>query len=271
MRRATRVTLQLHQILRLPRKMILMVDTCNSTSFTMRGATRVTLQLHQILRLPRKKILMIDPTHVWNVIYNKRSNKSHPPTSPNTAPATKKDSHDRSCSHNETSFAISGATALTLQCHQILRQPCHMTRMIVARHIWNVIYNMRSNRHHPPTSSNTAPATLGVQNLREICRKRLKRNLRSDSTMIRTWNCKTEPARSPRLLPPPPATHFVLRITAFRALAIQISPNAAPPQKMTLQDHEMVRLPRKMTFMIWCAEQQVSPSNSTKYCACHAK
>ena len=29
--------------------------------------------------------LMIDPHHIWNVIYNARSNRSHPPTSPNTA------------------------------------------------------------------------------------------------------------------------------------------------------------------------------------------
>ena len=38
------------------------------TSFRMRGATRVTLHLHQILRLPRKMNLMIDPRHIWNVI-----------------------------------------------------------------------------------------------------------------------------------------------------------------------------------------------------------
>ena len=59
------------------------------TSFTMRGATNFTPQLHQILRLPRKMNLMIDPRHIWNVIYNARSKQSHPPTSPNTAPATK--------------------------------------------------------------------------------------------------------------------------------------------------------------------------------------
>ena len=59
------------------------------TSFTMRGATNRTPQLHQILRLPRKMNLMIDPRHIWNVIYNARSKQSHPPTSPNTAPATK--------------------------------------------------------------------------------------------------------------------------------------------------------------------------------------
>ena len=44
------------------------------TSFTMRGATRVTLQLHQILRLLRKITFMIDPLHPWNVIYNEQSN-----------------------------------------------------------------------------------------------------------------------------------------------------------------------------------------------------
>ena len=59
------------------------------TSFTMRGASQVTLQPHQILRLPRKMNLMIDPRHIWNVIYNAQSKQSHPPTSPNTAPATK--------------------------------------------------------------------------------------------------------------------------------------------------------------------------------------
>ena len=69
-----KVTLALHQILRLPRK--------------------VTLALQQILRLPRKMTLMINPLHTWNAIYNARSNKCHCPTSPNTAPATKNESHD---------------------------------------------------------------------------------------------------------------------------------------------------------------------------------
>ena len=59
------------------------------TSFTMRGATNVKRQVHQILRLPRKMNLMIDPRHIWNVISNARSKQCHPLTSPNTAPATK--------------------------------------------------------------------------------------------------------------------------------------------------------------------------------------
>ena len=55
----------------------------------MRGATRVTLQLHKILPLSRKMNVMIDPRHIWNVISNARSKQSHPSNSPSTAPATK--------------------------------------------------------------------------------------------------------------------------------------------------------------------------------------
>ena len=58
------------------------------TSFTMRGATGISFQPHQILRLPRQRSVMIDRAHIWNVIYNARSNRHQPPTSPNTAPAT---------------------------------------------------------------------------------------------------------------------------------------------------------------------------------------
>ena len=57
----------------------------------MRGATSVILQPHQILRLPRKMNLMLNSLHTWNAIYNAWSNICHPPTSPNTAPATKND------------------------------------------------------------------------------------------------------------------------------------------------------------------------------------
>ena len=69
------------------------------TLFTMRGATINTLQPHQILRLPRKMNLMNDPHYIWNDIYNARSNRHHPPTSPNTAPATQNESHDWSTSY----------------------------------------------------------------------------------------------------------------------------------------------------------------------------
>ena len=210
-----KVALQDHQILRLPRK--------------------VTLQDHQILRLPRKMTLMIDVRHTWHVIYNARSNRSHPPTSPNAAPATQNDSHHLSswnmkhylqCAEGqaspanltkwcachekwhvwlilvtyETSFTMRGATGITLQPHQILRLP----RKIV------------------------------FQNLRKICRKQLKRQFQcaADSTMIRPWTRHLAPARSPRLLSALrrrilywKLQHFALR------LSTQISPNTAPATK----------------------------------------
>ena len=83
----------------------------HETLFTMRGVTSVTVQLHQILRLPRKMNLMIDPWHKWNVIYNARSNMRHSPNSPNTAPATKNDrpeSQRNLLKTDETSFPMRG-------------------------------------------------------------------------------------------------------------------------------------------------------------------
>ena len=93
MRGATGVTLQHHQILRLPqRKLSWLILVTYETSVTLRGATDVTLRYRQILHLPRKMTFMIDPRHIWNVIYVARSNRCYPPTSPNTAPATTHDS-----------------------------------------------------------------------------------------------------------------------------------------------------------------------------------
>ena len=77
----------------------------------MRGTTGGILQHHQILRLPRKMTVMTDPRHIWNAIYNARNNRWHPPTSPNTAPATQNDSptFQRNFSKTaETSFPMRG-------------------------------------------------------------------------------------------------------------------------------------------------------------------
>ena len=192
---------------------------------------KVTLELHQILRLSSKMTPMLDPGHIWNVIYNVRSNRCHHPTSPNTAPATQNDSHAWSSSHMkrhlqcaeqqvspsnltkycachtewlaclivvtyETSFTVRRATGVTIQPHQILRLSRRKTHILSPHRIWNVIYSARSNRCHHPTSPNTAPGT------------------KNDSTALSSSHMKR---------------HFQ------------------------------------------CAEQQVSLSNLTKYCACHQK
>ena len=244
------------------------------TSFTMRRATGITLQLHQILRLPRKMNLMIDPHHIWNVIYNAQSNRHHPPTSPNTAPATQNESHDWSTSHMkrhlqcaeqqstpsnftkycachakwiswlihityETSFTMRGATVNTLQPHQILRLPRKMNLMIDPHHIWNVIYNARSNSQHPPTSPNTAPATqndhpTSDRNLLKTAETSFPMRDRSehDPSMIRPWKRKPQPAAPQRLLFTLARSRFYWKLQRFPLrLSFQISPNAAPATK----------------------------------------
>ena len=50
-----------------------LIGVTYETTFTMRGAKGGTLQLHQILRLPRKLNRIIDPHHICNVISNARS------------------------------------------------------------------------------------------------------------------------------------------------------------------------------------------------------
>ena len=209
----------------------------------MRGATGLIFKRHQILHLPRKMTLMIDVRHIWNLSYNARSNRTHPPTSP-ILRLPRKMIHVCDLSYC--------ARSLFLQRHQILRLLRKMTRVIDACHIWNIIYNAWSNRHHPPTSPNTAPATQNCtpkskRNLRKPVKRHLQwRTFENDPNMIRAWNCKTEsPVR--RAYFSPSATHFVLKITTFRAPAIY--PN----------------------FTRYCACHEKWHSTITKYCTCHAK
>ena len=206
------------------------------TSFTGRRATGVTIQPHQILRLSRRKTRILSPHHIRNVIYSARSNRCHDPTSPNTAPATQNciaKFLTKSLKTDETSFPIRGRSendprmirewsehenanrnpprkwgyfsrspeAFSIVKYNVSSQILHSNIHQVLRlpqkvHIWNVIYTARSNRCHDPTSPNTAPVT------------------QKDSHTL-----------------------------------------SSPHMKRHLQ----------------CAEQQVSRSNLTEYCACHAK
>ena len=248
-----------------------MIRITYETSFTMRGATKGSLQLQQILRLPGKMNLMIDPHRIWNVIYNARSNRHHPPTSPNTAPATQNESHDWSISHMkrhlqcaeqqstpfnltkycachakwiswlihityETSFTMRGATGITLQPHQILRLPRIMNVMIEAHHRWNVIYNAGSNRQHPPTSPNIAPATQNEY------------HDWSTSHMRRHLQCAEQQA-SPSNLTKYCACHAKW-VSWLVHITYETSFTMRGATVNTLQPHQILRLPRKMNLMI---------------------
>ena len=263
------------------------------TSFTMRRATGITLQPHQILRLPRKMTLMIDLRHIWNVISNARSNKHHSPTSPNTAPATQncipkskrncpktvevsiptrgrfehdpnmirtRSEHELVISHPPVrwgyfsrfgdafcieNYNISRSGYLprfhrilrlpqkvTLQDHQILRLPRKMTLMIDVRHTWHVIYNARSNRSHPPTSPNAAPAT------------------QNDSHHLSSWHMKrylqcAEQQASPSKFTKRCACH-VKWLSWLMSATYETSFPMRGATGITLQPHQILRLPRKI-------------------------
>ena len=215
--------------------------------------------------------------------------KSDTPRSPNTAPATQNDSHDWCPSHMtrhlqcaeqqisssnitkccachakwlassilvtyETLFTMRGAASITFQVHQMLRLPRKMTLMLDVRHMWNVIYNARSNRCHPPTSPNAAPAT---QNDSPKSKKNSLKTVEVAITMQGRFDHESDhdPSMNSSSRTRPFAevpfrtseTHFVLKITTFRAPAIYPD------------------------FTEYCACHKKWHSKITKYCSCHAK
>ena len=245
---------------------------------------------------------MIDRHRIWNVIYNAWSNRHHPPTAPNTAPATQNECHDWSClpmkrhfqcaeqesspsnltkycaCHAkwmswlirityETSFTMRGATGITLQPHQILRQPRKMNLMIDPHRICNVIYNARSNRHHPPTSPSTAPATQNESH--DWSASHMKRHLQcveqQASPSNRTKYCACHAKWMSWLIVLTYETSFPMRQSS------KSHPPTSPSTAPATQNESHVWSASHMKRHFQCAEQQASISNLTKYCAYHAK
>ena len=259
-------------------------------SWLIRGAAEMSLQHHQILRLPRKVTLIIDPLHTWNVISHKRSNKSQPPTSANTAPATQNDSHDQSATHmkrylqcaqqlvslskltkycachekwiswlilvtHETLFTMRGATSVIVQTHQRLRLPRKTNLMIDPCHTWNAIYNARNNRWHPPTSPNTASAT---QNDSAKISAKFLQNVIYNARPIRDHS-ENDPSRI-RAWNRHSATRLATEVTFH-----------AHHEHFVLKNTTF-RAPAIIpNFTEYCACHKKWHLNFTKYCACHAK
>ena len=268
----------------------------------MRGATRVILQLLQILRLPQEMTFTIDICHKWNVIYKVRSNSIHPPTSPHTSPATQNDRRKsdtnflkqlkrhllynarpiREWSKNDPSMNWSSRpraylsqfgdalatkkwrseesdTATSPNAAPATKAPTspniapawQMISMIDPAHIRNVICT-RSNSTHPVTWLNTSPATQNdILKYEENLLRRMKRHLQwrmirpwseHDPNMI--WSSRTR--RFARLTCRSSEMHFLVKIKTFRVPALDpyftkctashesdtaTSPNAAPATK----------------------------------------
>ena len=205
----------------------------------MREATGSTLTPHQILRLPRKINVMIDRANIWNVIYNARSDRHHPATSPKFCAC-----HPKWHSQILEKFAENG---------------------------WSVISNARTIR---PWSEN-------------------------DPSMIRPWKRKPQPAPPRRLLFALARSRFYWKLQHFPLrLSFQLSPNAChenwhmnftkcctchkkvthefhqmlyPPQKVTRELHQMLRLPQSATWTSPNVAPATKSVNFTKCCPCHEK
>ena len=401
------------------------------TSFTMRGVTNVTIQPHQILRLPRKMTLQhvrknvrkrmkrhfqcgADPSMIrpWSdhetvspqpasqprllfepttsIFYCKiqrfapnltfqlspstaPATKSGTWTSPNTAPATKSDTwtspstspatksdtwtwlktapatksdtwtspSTAPATQNDSNAWSSSHMKRHLQCAEQQVSPSNLTKYCACHAKWllclilvtyETSFTMRgvTNVTIQPHQILRLPRKMTLQHVRKNVRKRMKRHFQcgADPSMIRPWSdhetVSPQPASQPRLLFEPTTSIFYCKIQRFAPnLTFQLSPSTAPATKSgtwtspntapatksdtwtspstapatksdtwtwlntapatksdtwtspstapATQNDSNAWSSSYMKRHLQCAEQQVSPSNLTKYCACHAK
>ena len=352
-----KVTLELHHILPLPQYVTLELHQ------VLRLPQNVALELHQVLRLPHRMTRMLDPRHIWNVICNARSNKCHPPNSPNTAPATQDDSHAWSSTHMKRHLPCAEQQVLpsnlTKYCACHAKWPPKIWQKF-AENSWNVIsiaqpiWDQSENdptmiqewSENEPVSPQPAAQTRLLFALRtsilywKIQRFALRLSFQvspstAPATISDTWTSPstapatksdawTSPSTAPATtsdtwtsLSTAPATQSDTWASPSTAPATKCdtwaSPSTAPATKcdtwtspstapatqndshvwssshmklhlqcaqqhVTLQPHQILHLPRKMTRMldprhIWNViyNARSNKCNLTKYCACHAK
>ena len=200
----------------------------------MRRATGNTLQPHQILRLPRIMNVMIEAHHRWNVIYNARSNRQHPLTSPNTAPATQNECHDWGTSQMKRH----------LQCAEQQSTPSNLTKYCACHAKWppNIWQKFAEN------------SWSGISNARPI-----RPWSEHDPTMIR-----------PRKRKPQCATEATF---SHSPGADSIENYNVSRSGYHSKFHHMLRLPRKVT---WTSPNAAPATKSDTWtspncCTCHAK
>ena len=285
-----KVTLERHQVLRLPRKVTLELHQ------VLRLPRKVTLELHQILHLPRKMTRLLYRPHIWNVISNARSNRCHYPTSPNTAPATKNDTarcQRKSPKTGETSFPMRGRSDHDPRMIRAWSENDPSMKTQTATRLASEV-TFRAHHEHFLLKNTTFRAQSYIQTFTKYCACHVKCHL----NFTKYCACHAE------------------RLTYLVLIAYETSFTARGATGVTIQPHQILRLPRKMTRLlyrphIWnvisnarsnrchhptspntapatkndstvlssshmkrhfqCAEQQVSLSNLTKYCACHEK
>ena len=247
------------------------------TSFTVRGATGVTIQPHQILRLPRKMTRLLYRPHIWNVISNARSNRCHHPTSPNTAPATKNDSTALSSSHMKPHFQCAeqqvSRSNLTKYCACHEKWHCKISKKI-SKNRWNVISNagpIRAWSEHDPTmirewKRKPQPASqprllFDLTTSIFYCKiQRFAPNLTFKPSPSTAPATKSDAWTSPSTAPATKSDTWTSPSTApatksatwtspsTRKVTLELHQVLRLPRKVTLERHQVLRLPRKVTL-----------------------
>ena len=214
------------------------------TSFTVRGATGVTIQPHQILRLPRKMTRLLYRPHIWNVISNARSNRCHHPTSPNTAPATKNDSTALSSSHMKRHFQCAeqqvslSNLAKYCACHE--KWHCKMSKKI-SKNRWNVISNAGPIR--PWSENDPHDPSMIPWSEHENANRNPPRKWGYFSSSPRAFSIEKYNVSRPILHS---NLHQILRLP--RKVPLELHQILRLPRKVTLELHQVLRLPRKVTL-----------------------
>ena len=186
--------------------------------------------------------LMIDQHDIWNAIYNARNNRWHPPTSPNTAPATQNDCHDWSSSHMkrylqcaEQQVASSNITKYCA-CHAKWFSKISETFL---QNRWNVNYNARPIREW----SELDPSWIRAGSEQETVIRNPPRNRGYFSGpprafCIEKYNISRSGYHS--------KFHRILRLP--RKVTLQLHRILRLPRKVTLERHQIMHLPRKVTL-----------------------
>ena len=225
----------------------------------MRGATGVTIQPHQILRLSRRKTHILSPHHIWNVIYSARSNRCHHPTSPNTAPATKNDSTALSSSHMKRHFQCAeqqvSLSNLTKYCACHEKWHCKISKKI-SKNRWNVISNAGPIRawsdHDPTMKTQTATRLASEVTFRAHHEHFLLKNttFRAQS-YIQTFTKYCACHVKCHLNFTKYCACHAERLTYLVLIAYETSFTVRGATGVTIQPHQILRLPRKMTRLLY--------------------
>ena len=293
MRGATGVTVQPHQILRLSRRKTHLLNlqcaeqqvsrsnltkycACHAerltylvlityeTSFTVRGATGVTIQPHQILRLPRKIELQNFWQNLWKQMKRHfqcgadptmiREWSDHDPrmkTQTATRLATEvtfRPHHEHFLLKNTTFRAQSYIQTFTKYCACHDKSHLNVTKYCACHEKWHLNFTKYCACHEKWHLNFTKYCT---------CHEKWHLNFTKYCTCHEKW------------------------LDCCIVLTYETSFTMRGATGVTIQPHQILRLSRRKTHIlsphhIWirhlqCAEQQVSRSNLTKYCACHAK